>query len=264
LGLGAAEVLGNDRDKETLDRYQATGKYASDSRLKLHHGTFAEFYTFAKEKGLKGNLDGILLDLGVSTRQLLDEKRGFSFRGAGPLDMRMDQSRGETLKDWLSQQSEETIAHALFEYGEISKGKILAREIKKALQAGNLNTTEDLASLVHGGGKKHPATQLFMALRMAVNRELWEIENSLLSLLELLKPGGRMGVITFHSVEDRLVKRIFKRAAGQCVCGEMICRCELQSLITWVNKKPLIPSREEQRDNRRSRSAKLRCVEKID
>lgn len=263
LDLGVAEVWGNDRDKETLDRYRATGKYAADPRLTLHHGTFAEFVTFAEGKGLGGTFDGILLDLGVSTRQLLDEKRGFSFRGKGPLDMRMDQTRGETLKEWLENQSEEAIAQALFDYGDIAKGKILAREIKKSLQQGTLNTTEDLAGLVHGGGKKHPATQLFMALRMAVNRELYEIETSLVKLLGLLKGGGRMGVITFHSIEDRLVKRIFKRLAGQCVCGEMICRCDLQSLITWVNKKPLEPTREEQRDNRRSRSAKLRCVEKI-
>lgn len=257
---GAGTVWGGDRDLSALQQYTQAGTYGEDPRLKLVHTRFSEF----SQRVGPTRFDGILLDLGVSTRQLIAQPRGFTFQSAGPLDMRMDQTQGPTLLEWLKSVSEEELANALFHNADLKNSRSLARKIKKALEEGKINTTHDLAFLLGPRtGKAHPATVPFMALRMAVNQEIEEISEGLPKLLEILKPGGRLVVITFHSTEDRLVKRIMKQWAGQCICKEPICLCPKTARVKLLTKKPIEPSENELSENPRSRSAKLRCVEKL-
>ena len=254
-------LFGNDRDKSTLDRYRTTGKYRHDPRLRLVEGPFSEFVS--KTSGTK--FDGILVDLGVSTRQLLDPERGFSLMGAGPLDMRMNPGVGEPLSAWLTHLSAEELADQLYLNAEIRDSRRLARKIISAFREGKLTNTLELAKLAGPKipGKSHPATVLFTALRMMVNSEKNEMETTIPHLIDCLKPGGRLVVLTFHSTEDRIIKRIFLKAAGRCVCEEPICRCSKTASVKLITKKPIEPSPEELEENPRARSAKLRCVEKI-
>ncbi len=201
---------------------------------------------------LPGTLDGILADLGVSSPQLDREERGFSFMRSGPLDMRMDPTQGPTALELLSRASEHEIEGWLRSAGEERFARKLARRLFES--APDFKTTEDVASAVcrwvPRRGKSHPATRVFLALRMAVNRELESLEEFLKRAPRVLKSGGRLAIITFHSSEDRIVKWYGRGAAGEGV-------------LKIITKKPLEPSEEEQRANPRSRSAKLRVFEKI-
>lgn len=260
LNQGAKEVWAVDRDHSAIEKYLKAGALAGDSRLRLHHQRFSQF------PSLVGStlFDGILLDLGVSTRQLISEERGFTFQKPGPLDMRMDQSQGTTLKDLLERLDEDELADILYLNADLKNSRSLARKILTAFRSGRIKTTQDLAEcLGKRMGKTHPATVPFMALRMAVNSEIEEISETLPKLIELLKPGGRLVVITFHSTEDRTVKTVFKKLAGRCVCHELICCCSKDARVKILTKKPVEPSPQELSQNPRSRSAKLRCVEKI-
>jgi len=261
LDAGAHRVIALDRDKETLDRYQKDGKYSGDPRLSLVHGKFSEF---SEAISTPTHFDGFVLDLGVSTRQLLEPNRGFSFAHKGPLDMRMDRERDRPLSDCLEEWEEEELGAFLKDAAGIPGAYRVARRVLEAARTGKLQTTEDLAAMMGPKrSKRHPATTLFMALRMAVNDELGEIELALPHLIQRLKPGGRMAILTFHSTEDRLVKRLLKVAAGRCTCDEPICRCTNPKVVEWMNKKPILASDDELRENPRARSAKLRCVEKL-
>jgi 16S rRNA (cytosine1402-N4)-methyltransferase len=261
LGHNIKLLVGNDRDLSTLERYRREGKYRDDPRLKLVEGPFSVFK--AQTEGLC--FDGILVDLGVSTRQLLEAERGFSLMKPGPLDMRMNPGVGEPLSSWLSQLSPEELADQLYRNAEIRESRSLARKIIKAFQEGRLTNTVELARLAGPKipGKSHPATALFTALRMMVNQELDEMENTIPALIDCLKPGGRLVVITFHSTEDRVIKKMFLKLAGRCTCDEPICRCREKERVRLVTKKPIEPSEKELLENPRARSAKLRCVEKI-
>lgn len=262
LDAGAAFVLGVDQDESALQRYQTEGRFRNDPRLSLVHGPNSALGEFAPFQ----NLDAVLVDLGVSTRQLLEAERGFSFAQAGPLDMRMDTSTGkETLDAFLNRASEEEIASALHYNAEVDGSRKLARRLKALVDGGELKSTLDLAGLLPKAPfhKTHPATQMFLALRMAVNDELGEIERGLPTWLAALKPGGRLLVISFHSVEDRLVKRSFQKLAGKCVCRESLCTCPRTTSVNILTPKPVVASENELRVNPRSRSAKLRCVEKL-
>jgi len=260
LERGAQTVWAMDRDQSAIDLYLKEGKYSNDPRLKLNYGRFSTF----PDRVDPNQFDGILVDLGVSTRQLTQKERGFTFQEPAPLDMRMDQGTGPTLKDLLESLSEEEIADILYYNADLKSARVLARKIKKASDEKKIQTTQDLANLF---GKKmqrsHPATVPFMALRMAVNQELNEIEETLPRLVDVLKPGGRLVVITFHSTEDRCVKRIFKRLAGLCTCRDVICLCSKEARVKLLTKKPIEASPEELKANPRSRSAKLRCIEKL-
>ena len=261
LNGGAREVWAVDRDLSAIKNYREAGAFGQDPRLKLHHRRFSEFPALA---GSQFFFDGILLDLGVSTRQLISEERGFTFQKPGPLDMRMDQSQGPTLKELLERLDEEELADILYYNADLKNSRPLARKILNAFRSGKIESTQDLAEcLGKRTGKTHPATVPFMALRMAVNRELEEISETLPKLIDILKPGGRLVVITFHSTEDREVKTVFKRLAGRCICHELICQCSKDAKVKILTKKPVEPSPEELSQNPRSRSAKLRCVEKI-
>ena len=257
---GAKEVWAVDRDLSAVTNYLKAGALGQDPRLKLHHRRFSEFPSLVGSQVF----DGILVDLGVSTRQLISEERGFTFQKPGPLDMRMDQSQGPTLRELLERLSEEDLADILYYNADLKNSRALARKILNAFQSGKIESTQDLADcLGKRTGRTHPATVPFMALRMAVNRELEEISDTLPKLIDILKPGGRLVVITFHSTEDREVKTVFKRLGGRCICQELICQCSKDARVKILTKKPVEPSPEELSQNPRSRSAKLRCVEKI-
>lgn len=200
-----------------------------------------------------GSLDGLLADFGVSSLQLDEAHRGFSFRSDGPLDMRMDPRDGETAEQVVNEAGEEELANLIYEFGEERRSRRIARAIVRARP---ISTTAQLASVVAGaahamkGENIHPATRTFQALRIRVNDELGEIQSLLKSAGSLLRPGGRVVLISFHSLEDRLVKDAF-REAGQ------------KKLLQVLTKKPVVAGEEEERQNPRSRSAKLRAAEKV-
>ena len=260
LERGASEVWAVDRDLSAIRQYEEKGKFRLDPRLHLNHSRFSEFLKLTQGK----QFDGILVDLGVSTRQILSEERGMTFQKPGPLDMRMDQTSGLTLKEFLETVTEEELASILYENADLPGSRRLARKILEAHRSGTLHNTQDLAHLFGPKrSKTHPATVPFMALRMAVNQELEEISHTLPRLLDCLNERGRLVVITFHSTEDRLVKNIFKILAGRCVCKELVCLCSKMERVKLLTKKPVEASPSELQKNPRARSAKLRCVEKI-
>jgi len=262
LAAGAAEVVGLDRDREALTIYAEAGELRADPRLTLKHGRFSDTHRL-----FTSAFDGILMDLGVSTRQLLLAKRGFSFSQTGPLDMRMD-AAGEslTLGQHLSQISAEELAEQLERNADLTRTLPMARDLLDSYRNGKITNTNELSKIMgQRWGKRHPATVLFLALRMMVNEEWEEIEAGIPAAVDALKPGARLVVITFHSTEDRVVKRLFKLLSGKCACewGATICACPKVKRVSLVTKKPLVPSREEMRTNPRARSAKMRCVEKL-
>ncbi len=256
---GAKRVDACDRDRATLERYREGGEFRSDPRLTLSHQPFSQWAEVCPPY----LYDGILVDLGVSTRQLLTPERGFSFADSGPLDMRMDPDREVSLLEKLEEVTEKGLAKVLEDNTDLFPAVPIARAIKDAVRRRELKTTADLIHVLGGkAGKRHPATVIFLALRMWVNDELGEVEKTFPKLISFLKPGGRLVVLTFHSTEDRKVKQVFKMLAGKCVCPpeSRRCDCPRVKLVEEVLKKPLDPSREEMRRNPRSRSAKLRCV----
>lgn len=250
-------LISLDRDSETLELF--TSRQPLPNNLELINIKMSEF-----SKTLSpDSLEGVLIDLGVSTRQLLTPHRGFSFREEGPLDMRMGKE-GSTLLEILEDIEEEDLSEALRVYAEVKGSYRIAKKIKEKVNAGELKTTLDIAQLFPPKKpyeKNHPATQTFLALRMLVNQELEEIRESLPYFIRALKPGGRLIVLSFHSVEDRLVKQIFKVAAGRCVCDERVCQCSKLKVVKWI-EKITSPSQAEIENNPRSRSTRLRAVEK--
>jgi 16S rRNA (cytosine1402-N4)-methyltransferase len=260
LEAGAQRVIGVDRDSETLSRYVEQGKFGKDPRLELQHTTLLEF---AQQKTSQ-NLDGILADLGVSTRQLLTPERGFSFQQEGPLDMRMDRTSDLTLEAYLSTVSQEELAEQLERVADLKGSRRMAWKILQAFEKGQLKRTTDLARVAGGAwAKVHPATPVFMALRMIVNGEYDEVASGIPALVDHLATGGRLAVITFHSTEDRLVKRAFASLAGRCICASTPCECPRIPRVRLLTPKPIEPTEAELSANPRARSAKLRCVEKL-
>lgn len=212
------------------------------------------------------HVQGIVIDLGVSSMQLDTPERGFSFQSEGPLDMRFDPTQALRAEDVVNQWSERDLADLIWRYGEEQLSRRIARAI---LQARPLHTTRELAELierVYGGrkGHTHPATRTFQALRIAVNQELQAIERFLPQALEALAPGGRLAVISFHSLEDRIVKQFFRRESRDCICPPElpVCTCGHKATIIEVNRRPIEASAEEVKSNPRARSARLRVAEK--
>lgn len=261
-------VYGVDRDPAALTRAGET-LAAFGGRFQGLHGNFSDLERLAHEAGV-ASVDGILMDLGVSSDQLDTPERGFSFRFEGPLDMRMDPSRGVSAAEWLAAHSEEEIANTIYQLGEERKSRGIARALVKALEEERLSTTSELAEVVERavGGRKgariHPATRTFQALRMAVNEELESIEQGVKAAMGLLKEGGRLAVITFHSLEDRLVKQIFRSHEGveeSLFEGGSAWRGE-EPRVFRVTRKPVTASEAECAANPRARSAKMRIIEK--
>jgi len=261
-------LLALDRDVEALNQSRLRLALYGDSTVFVH-APFSALRDRAHAAGWSG-VDGVLFDLGVRSHQLDAAERGFSFMRSGPLDMRMDQSCGPTAADIVNQWSAEELAEIFFRLGEESSARRMARAIVEARGTKPIETTGELAALIEkavGGrrGKIHPATRVFMALRMAVNREMEEIAEGLEAALELLRPGGRMAVITFHSVEDREVKRRLREHEGRMEnlqAGGSVWRGTVPR-VRRVLKKAQAASAEEARRNPRARSAKLRVVERL-
>jgi len=265
-----AQVLGIDRDEEALGL--ATERLAQyGSRFRAVHADFRELTRVLATAKVR-QVRGVLADLGVSSLQLDSPVRGFSFRHDAPLDMRMDRSSGETAAELLGRLSEVEIARLIFEYGEERRSRRIARAIVQRRERGQpLKTTTGLANLVEraiGAGKKrriHPATRTFQALRIAVNAELENLDRFLSEAVDHLEPDGRLAVISFHSLEDRIVKRTLLKLSGRCQCPPRLpkCVCGARKEIEILTRRPVIPTEKESDQNPRARSAKLRGAQKI-
>lgn len=267
-----ARVIGVDRDKTALAvARERLGHYGR--RFRAIHGHFKELSRILETLGVTA-VDGILADLGVSSLQLEDPRRGFSFQREGPLDMRMDQGQELTAADLVNTLPEAELADILYRYGEERAARRIARAIVKARQKRPIETTTELAEIVRRvvgrRGRIHPATRTFQALRIAVNEELQELETLVTAAIDWLKPGGRLVIISFHSLEDRLVKQAFRRHAGRCLCfppwpspAEARCpRCGAEHRVDILTPKPVRPSQAEVATNPRARSARLRACQK--
>jgi 16S rRNA (cytosine1402-N4)-methyltransferase len=263
-------LVGFDRDAEAIAAAGARLAQFGD-RAKLVQRNFASIAQTLPELGIEA-IDGFVLDLGVSSHQLDRDERGFSFQQDAPLDMRMDRGAGETAADLVNTLPEAELFRIIAQYGEERWAKRIASFIVKAREERPIETTFDLVDIVKGAIPKakweerlHPATRTFQALRIAVNEELKSLELGLAALLKLLKKGGRGAVISFHSLEDRIVKDAFRAAATGCTCPKElpICVCGRVPQCKVVTGKPLRAGEDEVSANPRARSAKLRVVEKI-
>ena len=235
-------------------------------RARVMHATYLQSAGLLQEIGWQG-VDGIVMDLGVSSMQLDQSDRGFSFRHDGLLDMRFDPTQGQTAADLVNNLDETDLADIIWRYGEERFSRRIARAI---LRARPLTSTGELAQVVRNAigrtkEKQDPATRTFQALRIAVNDELMTVEQAIPSLIALLNPYGRLAVISFHSLEDRLVKQAFKRESIDCICPpeQPVCTCGHKASVRILTSKPITASLEEVESNPRSRSAKLRVVEKL-
>ncbi|MBU2863568.1 16S rRNA (cytosine(1402)-N(4))-methyltransferase RsmH [Reinekea forsetii] len=256
-------------DKDPLAIQSANELAAEDSRVRVMHFGFAQMKEQLALAGLEGSVAGILLDLGVSSPQLDDAGRGFSFRADGPLDMRMDPTSGVSAAQWIASVGETELADVLFQYGDERFSRRIAKAIVNARQEQPITTTLQLAEIIKVAHpkwdhKKHPATKSFQAIRIHLNGELSELETLLADSLELLKTGGHLSVITFHSLEDRMVKQFIKRQhkGPELPPGLPVLEADID-----INMKPLFKSKkataEEIAQNIRSRSATLRAAVKL-
>ncbi len=264
-------VLGLDRDGEALARadWVADVGGCAGCRLVLAHGNYADMARLARENGIE-SVDGVLLDAGVSSDQLDAPERGFGFLRDGPLDMRMDRAAGATAADWLNEAPDRELERVFREYGEERMARRIARVVVGERGRRPIRTTGALAELVcravgRRTGRIHPATRVFQALRIAVNDELIHLEAGLKAGLALLKRGGRMVAISFHSLEDRLAKRLFRDHEGRNVslpAGGSAWE-GLEPRVRVLTRKPVVAGATERGVNPRSRSAKLRAVERL-
>lgn len=262
-----AKIMGVDRDPAALEASGQRLKPFSERILRVH-GNFRDVDILAKEQGID-EFDGIMADLGVSSPQLDEAERGFSYMNDAPLDMRMDTTSEFSAYDVVNGYSEKELCRIIGEYGEERWAKRIAQFIVKGRP---INTTHELVEVIKaaipaGAREKggHPAKRTFQAIRIEVNGELDAVSDMLRKAVSLLKPGGKIGVITFHSLEDRIVKQTFSELAKGCTCpGDFpVCVCGKKPEIKLVTRKPILPSEEEERENSRSKSAKLRIAEKI-
>jgi 16S rRNA (cytosine1402-N4)-methyltransferase len=272
---GQAQILGLDRDATALALAEKNlGPLAGQVRLR--HLPFSRFDEALAEAGWD-TVDGALVDLGVSSMQLDTPERGFSFLSDGPLDMRMDQTGGADgeapAKNLVMKASADRLRQIIRDLGQDPMAGRIARAIERARAEEPIETTAQLAAIVERAypakwrreSRNHPATRTFQALRMAVNEELTELETFLDKIGAHLSPGGRVAVISFHSLEDGMVKHFLRRAAKGCVCPprQPVCTCEHRPLFTILTKKPVEAGEEERQANPRSRSAKLRAAERL-
>lgn len=264
--LSGGTLLGIDRDPDAV---KAASERLAPYGFKVAKGNYSDIREIARENGITA-ADGILLDLGVSSHQLDTEERGFSYHGNAPLDMRMSRE-GQTAADLVNTLAEDELSRILFEYGEEKFSRRIAGEIVRRRAAKPIKTTEELADIVRDSipakfkRDKNPCRKTFQALRIAVNCEFEHLDRGLDEAFELLKTGGRLCVITFHSVEDRIVKQRFASFCKGCICPPDFprCVCGRTPRGRLVNRKPIEASPEELEKNPRSRSAKLRIIEKL-
>lgn len=261
------KLIGIDRDEEALK--------AASQRLKEYenvvylHGNHDDIKELLESIQID-KVDGILLDLGVSSYQLDERARGFSYMGEATLDMRMDKTQELTAKDVVNNYTEEKLSRIIEEYGEERFAKNIARNIVKDRKISPIETTMQLVDIIRKSipiSKQkdgHPAKRTFQAIRIEVNNEIEPLKETIRNCIECLKPEGRLCVITFHSLEDRAVKQAYSEAEGKCTCPKDLpyCVCGYHSEGKIINKKPIVASKEEQEENSRSKSAKLRIFEK--
>lgn len=269
--LRKGKLYGFDRDEEAIEASRKRLQKFEDNVV-LTKMNYKDAPNFLRENGIE-KVDGVLIDLGISSYQIDEGKRGFSFLHNGKLDMRMGQDEDTlTAYDIVNTYSEEKLRDIFFKYGEEEFSKVIAKNIVKARETKKIETTFELRDIIEnslpkkvvysrGGASK----KVFQALRIEVNEELIELDKCLEAFIDLLGTGGRMAVLTFHSLEDRIVKNVFKLESSDCICPPKtpICICHHKAKIMLVNKKPIMASEEEQKENSRSTSAKLRIVERI-
>jgi 16S rRNA (cytosine1402-N4)-methyltransferase len=262
-------LIGLDRDRESLDKAR-TSLEPYGSGVRLLHENFKNLPLVLNNLGFKP-VDGILVDLGVSSYQLLSPARGFTFQSDAMLDMRMDRSQRLTAADLVNGLSQEQLADIIYQYGEERMARRIAAAIVAARESAPVTRCRQLAEIVsrtlkvRGFASIHPATRTFQALRIAVNEELEDLENFFIEAQSFLKPGGRLVALSFHSLEDRIVKRAFRRLAGQCICERPVelCTCNREALARLLTARPAKPGPDELITNPRSRSARLRALERI-
>ncbi len=263
-------LIGIDQDRQAI-AVARERLAAVKPRVELVRRNFVDIENILAELEITG-IDGIIFDLGVSSPQLDEEERGFSYRTDAPLDMRMDQSQPFSAAHLVNTSSVAELTKIFWEYGEERWSKRIAGFIENYRREKNIETTKELADIIKNAipaaarrSGPHPARRSFQALRIAVNRELEVLQEALKKAMPILKPGGRIVVISFHSLEDRIVKTTFTDWAKGCQCPKevLICRCGQQPKIKILTKKPVLPSKEEMDKNPRSRSAKLRAAEKL-
>ncbi len=262
-----ARLIGFDKDPLAIAAGEALAQ--EDSRFSIVHDSFAGLATYCDSRDLKGKVSGVMADLGVSSPQLDDAERGFSFMNDGPLDMRMDTTRGVTAAQWLSDVSEGDLADVLHGYGEERYARRIAKAIVRERSAQSITTTKVLADIVAAAHPawekhKHPATRSFQAIRIALNRELDDLSDFLNQSLVVLEPAGRLAVISFHSLEDRIVKRFIEKhcKGDDFPPGLPVTQSQLRPLLKRVGK-PVVPSDAEIERNVRARSSRLRVAERL-
>jgi 16S rRNA (cytosine1402-N4)-methyltransferase len=265
LGI-KARVVCTDKDIDAINYCKS--KFKDDHRVSIYNASFSEIDKLSKIEFIE-NYDGILADLGVSSYQLDNKDSGFTYREDTFLDLRMDKSVGISAADVLNTFKQDEIADILFNYGEEKKSRLIAKLIVEQRSVAPINTTKQLREIVEkvAPAEKSAASlsRVFQALRIFVNNELDDLKIFLEKAIQLLKPKGRIAVISYHSLEDRIVKEVFKFAAKDCICPPNIpiCVCNKKQTLKIITKKPIVPDGEEINFNRRSRSAKLRVAEKI-
>ncbi len=260
-------LIGIDRDNEALKA--AKNNLKEFQNIKYIHNNHDNIKEILENLQIK-KVDGILLDLGVSSYQLDERNRGFSYLGENELDMRMDKSQKLSAKDVVNTYSEEELANIIYEYGEEKFSRRIAKNICDFRKEKTIITTKQLVEIIEKSIPKakqnsgHPAKRTFQAIRIEVNNEIKPLYETVKKCIECLKPGGRLCVITFHSLEDRAVKNAFIEANGKCTCPKDLpyCVCGTTSLGKIITRKPIIASKEEQEENSRSKSAKLRIFER--
>ena len=260
-------LIGIDRDEEAL---QAAKKNLEEfTNVKYIHGNHDNIKEILEEVGID-KVDGILLDLGVSSYQLDEKNRGFSYLGENILDMRMDKSQKLTAMEVVNKYSENDLANIIYEYGEERFSKRIAKNICEYRKTKTIKTTKQLVEIIeksvpHNKKDGHPAKRTFQAIRIEVNNEIKPLYKTVKDCINCLKPKGRLCIITFHSLEDRAVKNAYIEAKGKCTCPPDLpyCVCGFKSEGKIITKKPIIPTEKEQKENSRAKSAKLRIFEKI-
>lgn len=273
--LDGGLLVGIDRDADAIEAASARlSALNAPARFVCLRGNFHDAPALIDAAGLPRAFDGILIDLGVSSHQLDVRERGFSYHEDAALDMRMDQSQALSAREVVNAWSEDALTRVLRDYGEEKWARQIARVICDRRKASPIETTGQLVDIVdaaipkkfRSGDGSHPARRTFQALRIAVNDELDPLEPSLRALVELLRPGGRLCVITFHSLEDRIVKNTFRNLADPCTCPKSfpVCVCGKKPSVRLITRKPVTASGEELEQNPRARSASLRIVEKIE
>lgn len=263
-------LIGIDQDMDAIKAATERLKDYND-KVTIVHSNYQDIDSVLRDLSISG-VDGIVLDLGVSSYQLDNVERGFTYREDTPLDMRMDQSQPMTAKDIVNEYSEQELYHVIRDYGEDSFAKNIAKHIVRARQDKPIETTGELNEIIRaaipakvrqGGG--HPSKKTFQALRIELNKELDVLEQSIDKMIELLKPEGRLSIITFHSLEDRIVKNIFRKNMNPCICPSEfpVCTCGRASMGKVITRKPIIPDEKEIEFNKRAKSSKLRVFERI-